>query len=47
MRFDRVLVRDATAEDVPALTDALFQAINWQGAVRGGGRASARRCSTR
>jgi ribosomal protein S18 acetylase RimI-like enzyme len=29
-----VVLRDATAEDLPALTDALFQAMNWQGAVR-------------
>jgi ribosomal protein S18 acetylase RimI-like enzyme len=34
MRSDRALLRDATAEDLPALTDALFRAINWQGTVR-------------
>jgi ribosomal protein S18 acetylase RimI-like enzyme len=34
MCSDRVLLRDATAEDLPAVNDALFQAMNWQGAVR-------------
>ena len=34
VRSDRVLLRDATAEDLPALTDALLDAMNWQGGVR-------------
>jgi ribosomal protein S18 acetylase RimI-like enzyme len=28
---DGVLLRDATADDVPALTDALVEAMNWHG----------------
>jgi ribosomal protein S18 acetylase RimI-like enzyme len=34
VRSDGVLLRDATAEDVPALTAALFQAVNWNSTVR-------------
>jgi ribosomal protein S18 acetylase RimI-like enzyme len=28
---DRVVLRDATADDLPALTDALIEAVNWHG----------------
>ena len=34
MHRDRALLREATAEDLPALTDALFQAVNWRDSVR-------------
>lgn len=34
MRSGQVQLRDAIAEDLPALTEALFHAMNWQGAVR-------------
>ncbi len=34
MRCGQVLLREATAEDLPALIDAVFHAVNWQGTVR-------------
>lgn len=34
MRSDEVLLREATAEDLPALAEALLHAMNWQGPVR-------------
>lgn len=34
VRADGVLLRDATADDGRALTEALYSAVNWQGTVR-------------